>query len=212
MRKGKVKKSNQFSILTVDDDAIMTSTLKSYFEHSGYIVETENNPSAAIERVRNGKFDILLLDFLMSPICGDKVVEEIRSFNKDIYIILLTGHKSMAPPIKTIREPDIQGYYEKSDRFDQLELLVESCTKSIMQMRTIRGYQDELSPMYQNLKDNYVEVIQAMRTLAVTPTVCPPSRWRSPRPWASRRNTVKRSGWLACSMILARSVCPMRYC
>ena len=165
MRKNRAKKSNPFSILTVDDDAIMTSALKSYFEQSGYIVETENNPSVAIEKVRNGNFDILLLDFLMSPICGDKVVEEIRTFNKDLYIILLTGHKSMAPPIKTIRELDIQGYYEKSDRFDQLELLVESCTKSILQMRTIRNYQNELSQMYQSMKDNYVEMIQAMRLL-----------------------------------------------
>ena len=107
MRKNRAKKSNPFSILTVDDDAIMTSALKSYFEQSGYIVDTENNPSAAIEKVRNGQYDILLLDFLMSPICGDKVVEEIRTFNKDLYIILLTGHKSMAPPIKTIRELEI---------------------------------------------------------------------------------------------------------
>ncbi|MBP3700310.1 MAG: HD-GYP domain-containing protein, partial [Lachnospiraceae bacterium] len=165
MRKNKVKKQNPFSILTVDDDLNMTSSLKNFFERAGYLVETENNPSAAIERVRNGNFDILLLDFLMTPICGDKVVEEIRSFNKEIYIILLTGHKSMAPPIKTIRELDIQGYYEKSDRFDQLELLVESCTKSILQMRTIRSYQNELNQMYQNLKDNYMEMIQAMRLL-----------------------------------------------
>ena len=165
MRKSRAKTQNQFSILTVDDDAIMTSAVESYFNKAGYIVETENDPRVAIEKVRNGNFDILLLDFLMSPICGDKVVEEIRTFNKDIYIILLTGHKSMAPPIKTIRELDIQGYYEKGPRFDQLELLVESCTKSILQMRTIRGYQNELNVMYQNLKDSYVEMIQAMRQL-----------------------------------------------
>ncbi|HPE16677.1 MAG TPA: HD domain-containing protein, partial [Oscillospiraceae bacterium] len=63
----------------------------------------------------------------------------------ELFIILLTGHKSLAPPIKTIRELDIQGYYEKSDRFDQLELLVESCVKSIKQMRTIRNYQEGLA-------------------------------------------------------------------
>lgn len=165
MRKNKIKKQNPFSILLVDDDQNITSSLKSYFERSGYIVEAENNPVVAIEKIRNGNFDILLLDFLMSPICGDKVVEEIRHFNKDLYIILLTGHKSMAPPVKTIRELDIQGYYEKSDRFDQLELLVESCTKSILQLRTIRDYQNELSQMYVKLKDNYLDVVQAMRLL-----------------------------------------------
>ena len=157
MRKSKASASakNSFSILTLDDDAIMTSTLQAYFQRSGYRVDTENDPYQAIERVREGKYDILLLDFLMTPICGDQVVAEIRKFNKELFIILLTGHKSMAPPIRTIRQLDIQGYYEKSDRFDQLELLVESCVKSIKQMKTIRSYQNGLSSIMEFLPQVY---------------------------------------------------------
>lgn len=165
MRQGKrMTKRNTFSILTVDDDPIMTSTLQAYFQRSGYLVDTENDPSKAVERVRNGRYDILLLDFLMIPICGDQVVEQIRRFNKEIYIILLTGHKSMAPPIKTIRELEIQGYFEKSDRFDQLELLVESCVKSIRQMRTIQEYQHGLSAILDILPNIYH--LQAAEKLA----------------------------------------------
>ncbi len=146
---------NNFSILTVDDDPIMTSTLQAYFQRSGYYVDVENDPCAAIERVRERHYDILILDFLMIPISGDQVVEEIRKFNKDIFIILLTGHKSVAPPIKTIRALDIQGYYEKDERFDQLELLVESCAKSIIQMRTIQNYKNGLSAIVDSLPEIY---------------------------------------------------------
>ena len=146
---------NAFSILTLDDDPIMTSTIQAYFQRSGYRVDVENDPQHAIERIREGHYDILLLDFLMTPICGDQVVEQVRQFNKDIFIILLTGHKSMAPPIKTIRTLDIQGYYEKSERFDQLEMLVESCVKSIRQMRTIRSYKDGLSTIVDSLPRLY---------------------------------------------------------
>lgn len=143
------------SILTIDDDPIMTSTLQAYFQRSGYRVDTENDPTRGIQRIREGSYDILLLDFLMTPICGNQVVEQVREFNRDIFIILLTGHKSMAPPIKTIRELDIQGYYEKSDRFDQLELLVESCAKSIGQMRTIRNFRDSLAAIVEDLPRMY---------------------------------------------------------
>ena len=101
-----------FSILALDDDPIMTSTVQAYFQRCGYRVDTESDPLRAIERVRKEHYDIMLLDFLMSPICGDQVVEEIRKFNEEIFIILLTGHKNMAPPIRTIRTLDIQGYYE----------------------------------------------------------------------------------------------------
>ena len=148
MRLNKQVTQNRISILTLDDDPIITSTIQVYFQRSGYQVDVENNPHTAIEKIRTGSYDILLLDFLMSPICGDQVVEEIRKFNRDLYIILLTGHKSMAPPVKTIRQLDIQGYYEKNDRFDQLELLVESCVKSIRQMRTIREYKSDLEKAY----------------------------------------------------------------
>lgn len=156
MRKNRVEaEKNPFSILALDDDEVMTVTLQSYFQSSGFKVDIENDPNRAIEMVRENNYDILLLDFLMRPICGDEVVAKIRKFNKEIFIILLTGHKSIAPPIKTIRDLDIQGYYEKSDRFDQLELLVESCVKSIRQMRTIRKYRDGLKQMMDSIPELY---------------------------------------------------------
>jgi putative nucleotidyltransferase with HDIG domain len=161
MRKSKVTVQAQISILTVDDDPIITSTIKDYFERLGYRVDSENNPMNAIERVRTGDYDIMLLDFLMSPVCGDQVVEEIRKFNKDLFIVLLTGHKSMAPPVKTMRQLDIQGYYEKDDRFDQLELWVESCVKSIKHLRAVRSYQKELMQAY-------MQTIETLRSVVET--------------------------------------------
>ena len=146
-RRKQAEVRSDISILALDDDPVMTLTIQSYFQNSGYRVDTENDPYRAIARVREGHYDILLLDFLMMPICGDQVVEEIRKFNSELFIVMLTGHKSMAPPLKTIRQLDIQGYYEKSDRFDQLELLIESCVKSIRQMRLIREYHHGLSHM-----------------------------------------------------------------
>ncbi len=161
MRKSKKTTENQISILTLDDDPIITSTIQAYFRRSGYEVDVENDPMKAIERIRDSSYDILLLDFLMSPICGDQVVEEIRKFNTDLFIVLLTGHKSMAPPVKTIRQLDIQGYYEKNERFDQLELLVESCVKSIRQMRLIKQYQE-------NLQTAYLQTINTLRNAVET--------------------------------------------
>ena len=54
---------SSYSILALDDDPTMTLTLQTYFQRSGYHVDTENDPYQAIERVRNGHYDILLLDF-----------------------------------------------------------------------------------------------------------------------------------------------------
>lgn len=146
MRKNRVgRKKNGFSMFILDDDRNMTDALQSYFEASGYDVEQSNDPLEALEQMREKAYDILLLDFIMYPICGDEVVARLREFDTNIYVIMLTGHREVAPPLNTIRELEIQGYFEKSDRFDQLELLVESCIKSIRQMKTVSRYQEGLS-------------------------------------------------------------------
>lgn len=106
---------------------------------------------------------MLILDFIMTPIHGDTVVEEIRKFNKDIYILLLTGHKDLAPPLETIRRLDIQGYCEKSDKQDQLLLLIESGIKSIAQMNIIKDINEELKDTYDKLESAYMESIQTLR-------------------------------------------------
>ena len=105
----------------------------------------------------------MLLDFIMTPLHGDQVVEEIRKFNKELYILLLTGHKDLAPPLETIRRLDIQGYCEKSDRFDQLLLLVESGIKAISQMNLIRKINTELKETYYKLEQAYMESIETLR-------------------------------------------------
>ena len=117
----------------------------------------------AIELVKEEHFDLMLLDFIMTPLHGDQVVEEIRKFNKELYILLLTGHKDLAPPLDTIRRLDIQGYCEKSDRFDQLLLLVESGIKAISQMNLIRKINTELKETYYKIEQAYMESIETLR-------------------------------------------------
>ncbi len=150
-------------ILAVDDEIGIIDSLSVLLKRSGYSFAGEIDPTKAIERLKNEHFDLLLLDYLMTPIHGDQVVEEIRKFNKDLYIILLTGHKDLAPPLETIRRLDIQGYCEKSDKFDQLLLLIESGIKSVEQMAEIKKINTELSDTYEKLEQSYLDSIQTIR-------------------------------------------------
>ena len=164
MRKGITEQtSNGYKIIAVDDEIGIVDSLSIFLKRSGYDFTGVTDPMEAIERVKNEHFDMMILDFIMSPIHGDEVVEEIRKFDKDLYILLLTGHKDLAPPLDTIRRLDIQGYCEKSDKFDQLQLLVESGIKSISQMNEIKRINDELSDTYEKLEKAYLESIEVLR-------------------------------------------------
>lgn len=152
MRKGiqniENNENKNYKIIAVDDEEGIIDSLSIFLKRSGYEFTGVTDPLEAIERVKNEHFDLMILDFIMTPIHGDQVVEEIRKFNKELYILLLTGHKDLAPPLETIRRLDIQGYCEKSDKFDQLLLLIESGIKSITQMNEIKKINEELEKAY----------------------------------------------------------------
>ena len=145
-------------ILVIDDEQGVIDSLKVYLGKEGYIVEGETNPLLGIENIRNNYYDILILDYIMMPINGDKVIEEIRKFNKDIYIIVLTGHKSVATPIETIRRINIQGYLEKTNKFEQILLMIESSVKSIIQLEEIKKKNKEI-------EETYIESIETLRKI-----------------------------------------------
>ena len=164
MRKGiQAQASNGYKIIVVDDEIGIIDSLSIFLKRSGYDFTGVTDPVEAIERVKNEHFDLMLLDFIMTPIHGDKVVEEIRKFNKELYILLLTGHKDLAPPLETIKRLDIQGYCEKSDKFDQLILLIESGIKAIAQMNLIKDINEELKDTNQKLQQAYMESIETLR-------------------------------------------------
>lgn len=150
-----------YKILIVDDEQGIIDSLTIFL--NTYHCKGVKNPLEAIELLKNEHFDLLILDFLMAPIHGDEVVEQIREFNKDLYILLLTGHKDLAPPLETIKRLDIQGYCEKSDRFDQILLLIESALKSVEQMRIIKDINEKLSDAYTSLKDAYMGTMETLR-------------------------------------------------
>ena len=150
-------------IIVVDDEIGIIDSLSIFLKRAGHQFVGVTNPYEAIELLKKEHFDMMILDFLMTPIHGDQVVKEIRKFNKELYILLLTGHKDLAPPLETIKKLDIQGYCEKSDKFDQLLLLIESGIKAINQMNLIRDINIKLKNTNEKLEKSYMESIETLR-------------------------------------------------
>jgi signal transduction histidine kinase/CheY-like chemotaxis protein len=138
------KEQESFKIILVDDEKDFVDSISNIFQHSGYDSIAVTDPFEALEKIRKGHYDILVLDYLMHGMRGDEMVARIRQFNQELYILFLTGQKELVPPLQTIRTLDIQGYCEKSSNFDQIILLVESAVKSIRQMRMIQRFRDGL--------------------------------------------------------------------
>ena len=66
--------NSSYKILAVDDEIGIVDSLSIFLKRSGYSFTGETDPTKAIERLKNEHFDLLLLDFIMTPLHGDQVV------------------------------------------------------------------------------------------------------------------------------------------
>lgn len=132
------EKITNAKILIIDEDVNMMDILVEILGRYGHSVSTFTEPVSAIEELKNNHYDILLVNYLMAPVTGDRIVELVREFNKEIYIILMSMHRDLAPSIEWMQNLDIQAYFEKSSRFDQLIIFIQTGIKYIEQINKIK--------------------------------------------------------------------------
>lgn len=156
-------KISPYKIIAVASDSKYINSLSAFLKQSGYQVTGVTDPDKALEILNKEHFDLMILDFAITPIHGDKIVEKIREFNSELYIILLTEHEDFVPPLETLRKLSIQGYCEKSDKFDQLLLLIESGLRSIEQMHIIQNINSELKEKTDELEKAIIETVETLR-------------------------------------------------
>jgi two-component system KDP operon response regulator KdpE len=79
----------QGRILVVDDDPQIRRVLRTTLVMQGYEVADARSGEDALERLRDGKYDLILLDMNMEGMDGIETCREIRS-TSDVAIVMLT--------------------------------------------------------------------------------------------------------------------------
>ncbi len=78
-------------ILIVEDEPDMALGLKDNFEFEGYQVMTAFDGASALERARNQKPDLVILDIMLPKVSGLEVCKTLRSEGFEAPIIMLTA-------------------------------------------------------------------------------------------------------------------------
>ena len=85
-------------VLVVDDDEKILKVLTAYLEKEGYIVVTAKDGWEAVDKTRQLRPDIILLDVMLPSLDGWGVCKEIRR-TSDVPIIMLTARDAEADRI-----------------------------------------------------------------------------------------------------------------
>ena len=121
--------NNKIHILVVDDDDRIRELLKEYLNESNFIVSTAENSENAKIKIKNFKYDLIILDVMMPGQNGYELTKEIKK-KFEVPIILLTAKGEVENRIKGL-ELGADDYIGKP--FEPKELLLR--VKNIINKR-----------------------------------------------------------------------------
>ncbi|MCQ2607500.1 MAG: sigma-54 dependent transcriptional regulator [Bacteroidales bacterium] len=91
------------AILVVDDERAIRNSLKEILEFEDYSVELAENGADALEKAKNGKFDLIFSDIKMPEMDGITFLEAVLQERNDMPVIMMSGHAEIDTAVKAIK-------------------------------------------------------------------------------------------------------------
>lgn len=95
-------------IMILDDEPIVGKQLKPTLEKSGFDVEAYEDSAAAIGRLHQRAFDIVVTDLRMEDVDGIQVLEHVMRHCAETKVILITGYAT----VEVAREAMVKGAFD----------------------------------------------------------------------------------------------------
>lgn len=109
-------------VLIVDDEAQITSMLRSFFQGDKYVVETASNGADALRLLQKNRPDLVLLDITMPEMDGIETLRQIRALDRKIPVIMVTGTSDVSAAGKALAQGAL-AYIPKPFDFTYLDHL-----------------------------------------------------------------------------------------
>ena len=125
----------QVRILVIDDDPVFVESTKTVLESKDYQVLTALDGDIGLQKVREEKPDLVLLDIIMPTQDGFHVCEEIKKDPQlaDIPVVMLTSFAQKKGetniPVSAGLELEAEGYIDKPVDPEELLIYIEKMLK-----------------------------------------------------------------------------------
>ena len=111
-------------ILIIDDDQTSQMILSKFFTGQGCKVTTAENGQEGIEKVKQNRFDLIMLDINMPVMKGTEALPKILDLDPDVRVIIMTAQASYESKVET-REMGAYDYIVKPITVDKLKEIAE---------------------------------------------------------------------------------------
>ncbi len=90
-------------VLVVDDEEIVRESLGGWLEKDGYQVTRAPDGRAAVERMKGGRWNVVLVDLKMPGLDGLQVLEEARKLQPDAAVIIMTAYATVDTAVTAMK-------------------------------------------------------------------------------------------------------------
>ncbi len=108
-------------VLLVDDNRTLCKTMSYILERKGYEVQIAGDGDAAIERVREQAFDLILMDIKMPDLNGVETYRRIKDIRPDVTVLMMTAYAVPDLVQAALKEGAIAVIYKPFDMEDLLK-------------------------------------------------------------------------------------------
>ena len=92
------------NLLIVDDEKSIRKTLREILEYEGYHVEEAQDGAEAVNAVKDGDFDCVLMDIKMPKMDGMEALEKILKDTDDTPVIMISGHGTIDTAVEAVKK------------------------------------------------------------------------------------------------------------
>jgi two-component system response regulator HydG len=123
IKKEKIRMKNKNTVLVVDDDHAHRTMLHTLISGWGYEVTEADDGSTAIAKVKEQSYDLVLMDVRMVKVSGLAALEQIKSYNPAIPVIIMTAYSSVDTAVEALKQ-GAHDYLTKPLDFDKLKITI----------------------------------------------------------------------------------------
>jgi DNA-binding response OmpR family regulator len=118
----------RLNVRVVDRDEASNIELKDFLTKEGYQAAVLTEPDQVVEEVKQGRFQMVLLDVSPPADPGVELLQKVRAADSDICVIALTAAPSVPVAVRTLKSQAFD-YLQKPLEMDELRAVIQAAIR-----------------------------------------------------------------------------------